>query len=111
MLDHRMKPEAGAPNANCSEFGINGRKAKAQLCFLDLFCGCGGFTLGMERAGFCCLAAVDINDEAVTVLAKNLSHVPHVLKRDLMNFPPAELARLLATDKIDVIVGGPPCQG
>ena len=33
--------------------------------FLDLFCGCGGFSLGMERAGFRCLAAIDFNEEAV----------------------------------------------
>jgi DNA (cytosine-5)-methyltransferase 1 len=35
--------------------------------FLDLFCGCGGFSLGMERAGFRCLAAIDFNPEAVAV--------------------------------------------
>jgi len=33
--------------------------------FIDLFCGCGGFTLGVQRAGFDCLAAVDFNAEAV----------------------------------------------
>ena len=33
--------------------------------FIDLFCGCGGFTLGMERAGFECVAAVDFNADAV----------------------------------------------
>ena len=27
--------------------------------FLDLFCGCGGFTLGMLRSGMRCLAAID----------------------------------------------------
>jgi DNA (cytosine-5)-methyltransferase 1 len=32
----------------------------AALTFLDLFCGCGGFTLGMQRAGLHCLAAIDV---------------------------------------------------
>jgi site-specific DNA-cytosine methylase len=35
---------------------------------LDLFCGCGGFTLGMQRAGFDVLAAVDFNGDAVVTL-------------------------------------------
>ena len=39
--------------------------------FLDLFCGCGGFSLGMERAGFHCLAAIDFNAEAITTLRAN----------------------------------------
>ena len=54
-----------------------------KLTFIDLFCGCGGFSLGMERAGFGCLAAVDFNPEAVTVFQRNFSHVPHALEKDL----------------------------
>jgi DNA (cytosine-5)-methyltransferase 1 len=87
--------------------------------FIDLFSGCGGFTLGMLRAGFDCLAAVDFNGHAVAALKTNLadkshpdfSRVRHALERDLTQFPPTELERLIGTDLIDVIVGGPPCQG
>lgn len=43
------------------------------LTCLDLFCGCGGFTLGMQRAGFEVLAAVDFNTEAVITLNVNIS--------------------------------------
>lgn len=79
--------------------------------FIDLFCGCGGFSLGMQRAGFECLAAVDFNPEAVAVFAKNFPHVSHVLHKDLTQYPPAELAGALGRKSVDVIVGGPPCQG
>ena len=79
--------------------------------FIDLFCGCGGFSLGMERAGFGCLAAVDFNRDAIAVFQKNFAHVPQILDKDLTKFPPKELAKLLGTDSVDVIVGGPPCQG
>ena len=54
-----------------------------KLTFIDLFCGCGGFSLGMERAGFECLAAVDFNPEAIAVFQKNFTHVPHGLDKDL----------------------------
>jgi DNA (cytosine-5)-methyltransferase 1 len=79
--------------------------------FIDLFCGCGGFSLGMERAGFRCLAAIDFNAEAVTVFKSNFPHVPQALERDLTVFPPRDLSELIKTDRVDVIVGGPPCQG
>ena len=39
--------------------GEGGRSGADQLTCLDLFCGCGGFSLGMERAGFRVLAAID----------------------------------------------------
>ncbi len=53
---------------------------RSPLTFIDLFCGCGGFSLGMDRAGFRCLAAVDSNPEAAIVFAANFSEVPHVLE-------------------------------
>lgn len=76
------------------------------LSFIDLFCG--GFTLRMERAGFQCLAAIDFNAQAVATLRANLPHMKHAIQRDLTAYPPEELAELIDTSHVDVIVGGPP---
>lgn len=79
--------------------------------FIDLFCGCGGFSLGLKRAGFKGLAAIDFNHEAVEVLKANFKDIPHVLEKDLTTFSPADLRTLIGVDEVDLIVGGPPCQG
>lgn len=79
--------------------------------FIDLFCGCGGFTLGMIRAGFHCVAAIDFDDVALATLRSNLPDLPNVLERDLTKYRPSKLAKIIGRDRIDVIVGGPPCQG
>jgi DNA (cytosine-5)-methyltransferase 1 len=79
--------------------------------FIDLFCGCGGFTLGMIRAGYRCVAAIDFNQHAVETLRHNLTNIPHVLHRDLTEYPPEKLSELVELSHVDVIVGGPPCQG
>lgn len=82
-----------------------------KLTFIDLFCGCGGFSLGMERSGLQCLAAIDFNPEAIAVFQHNFPKVSQALQKDLTQFSPAHLKKLLGTDHVDVIVGGPPCQG
>ena len=89
----------------------DGAYQRTPLNFIDLFCGCGGFTVGMERAGFKCLAAIDFNAESVATMQANLSHIKHVLHRDLTVFGPDDLSELIGVKQIDVIVGGPPCQG
>lgn len=83
----------------------------ASFTFLDLFCGCGGFTLGLQRAGFRCLAAIDFNSEAIRTFRANFDSIPHVLEKDLTAFPPSDLEALIGTNRVDLIVGGPPCQG
>jgi DNA (cytosine-5)-methyltransferase 1 len=65
----------------------------------------------MERAGFDCLAAIDFNPEAIDTFRANFPAVPQVLERDITKFAPAELAKAIGADRIDVITGGPPCQG
>jgi DNA (cytosine-5)-methyltransferase 1 len=78
---------------------------------IDLFCGCGGFSFGLGRGGFTVLAAIDFNPEAISVLKANFRNIAHILEKDLTSFAPRELATLIGAAKVDVIVGGPPCQG
>ena len=78
---------------------------------IDLFCGCGGLSLGFERAGFSVLAAIDSDPEAIKVFTENLPDVPHALERDLTKFTPREAAEVIGVGEVDVIIGGPPCQG
>ena len=81
------------------------------LTCLDLFCGCGGFSLGMKRAGFNVLAAIDFNEEAIASFKANFSKETLALCEDLTEFTPDKLATKLGVKQVDVIVGGPPCQG
>lgn len=79
--------------------------------FIDLFCGCGGFSLGLKRAGFKGLAAIDFNPEAIQVFKANFKDIPQILEKDLTAFSPTDLESLIGTSAVDLIVGGPPCQG
>jgi DNA (cytosine-5)-methyltransferase 1 len=119
-------PSAAGPATGESPEPAGSIACPTPPCFIDLFCGCGGFTLGLLRAGFRCLAAIDFDPQAVANLKANLAErnhpgfapVTHTLQRDLTRFPPEELADFLvphspfrAPRLVDVIVGGPSCQG
>jgi DNA (cytosine-5)-methyltransferase 1 len=80
------------------------------LNVLDLFCGCGGMSKGMEDAGYTIIAGIDIWDKAIESYKKNFTHL--ALCKDLRTFPPEEFQKIYNTEnnKIDIIVGGPPCQ-
>jgi len=73
---------------------------------LDLFAGIGGFTLGLERAGFETVAFCEIEPYAQKVLKKNWPEVP--IYDDVRTIT----AERLASDgiRVDVITGGFPCQ-
>lgn len=81
-----------------------------KLKFIDVFSGCGGLSYGLEMAGLECLAAIDFN--AIAIETFNLNHKYKVgLQRDLTQFEPKELAQTMGINEIDLVVGGPPCQG
>ncbi len=88
---------------------INSNASKST--FIDLFCGCGGFSAGLEQAGLKCLAGIDHNEHAINTFRANHSTSTVSLVKDMTTFEPAELEQLIGTNHVDLVVGGPPCQG
>ena len=73
---------------------------------VDLFCGCGGLSLGFEKAGMEVVAGFDNWQDALTVYRNNFSHP--AFRADLMDVEGSvEKIRPFAPD---MIIGGPPCQ-
>ncbi len=73
---------------------------------VDLFCGCGGLSLGFQKAGFKIAAAFDNWDDAITVYHNNFNHP--IVKLDLSDVT-LSVAKI-SKYKPDMIIGGPPCQ-
>lgn len=79
---------------------------------IDLFCGAGGMSIGLVEAGFNVVGAVDSWDPAVATHRANFDHL--VLQADLSDLDANQLLAKLGRDSddpIDLVVGGPPCQG
>lgn len=77
---------------------------------IDLFCGCGGFSLGFERAGFNVLLGIDIWKDALSTYRYN--HPRSIaIQADLSALSPEETLPILDGKTVDIIIGGPPCQG
>ena len=78
---------------------------------IDLFCGAGGLSKGFEEAGYKTLLGVDIEQSALNTFEKNHNGAVGV-NLDLSQ-PDSfdKIDEVLNGRTIDVIVGGPPCQG
>lgn len=79
---------------------------------VDLFSGCGGLTLGLRKAGFRVLAAVEIDSLAVRIYKANHRNVA-VWETDIRGLEPSELLEKLRVNEgqLDLLAGCPPCQG
>ncbi len=78
---------------------------------LDLFCGCGGLSCGFIQAGFNVIIGVD-NDEAALRTFKNNHIGAKVANINLADDTVCEqIENLIPDTKVDLIIGGPPCQG
>ena len=79
---------------------------------VDLFAGAGGMTLGFEQAGFDVLAAVEIDPVHCAIHEFNFPFWK-IFCRSATEISGAEIRRLSAIEDraIDVVFGGPPCQG
>lgn len=83
---------------------------KSNPTIVDLFCGCGGFGLGAELAGFKTIAAVDIDPTLQSAYKRNFPET-HVLNGDLSKLNEESWRMILNGVEVDGVIGGPPCQG
>lgn len=77
---------------------------------IDLFCGCGGLSLGFEQAGYNILLGIDSWKDALETFKYNHKN-SEVLCADLSSLPPEDVEKKINHQHVDVIIGGPPCQG
>lgn len=78
---------------------------------VDLFSGAGGFSLGFKNSGyFNILLSIDNNINLSETYEKNFKDVQHLV-RDILSFTEEEIKKIVENKTIDVIIGGPPCQG
>ena len=80
------------------------------LVTIDLFCGAGGLSYGFQEAGFVNALGIDSDADACETHAANL--LSKTLCRDIQTIEdPQALIAELGIPRVDVVIGGPPCQG
>lgn len=98
----------------CNTYIENARKnvSNRSLKMIDLFCGAGGLSLGFSQEGFITSLANDIQDCCVDTYAHNHPETPrdHIVLGDIKDVV-KNLEKLLDGRSVDIVVGGPPCQG
>lgn len=84
-------------------------KIDKPLKFIDLFSGCGGLSNGFEQAGFIPLLGIDNDKDSIESFKSNhigakaiLANIEDITSEEIIN---------QVNSEIDIIIGGPPCQG
>jgi DNA (cytosine-5)-methyltransferase 1 len=94
---------------------------KKELTYIDLFAGCGGLSLGLNRSGWKGLFAIEKSPFAFSTLRHNLiDNLNHFQWPEWIEKKNYDINEVLKTKKenlkslrgkVDLVVGGPPCQG
>ena len=80
------------------------------LKYIDLFSGAGGFSLGFDNSGFQNVFSIDIEPSFCETYNHNFQR-HNLIQKDICDVTDSELKYLKEHDEIDVVIGGPPCQG
>ena len=83
---------------------------KNELNYIDLFSGAGGMSLGFDEAGFKNIFAIDIEPSFCKTYKANFPF-HNLIEKDISKISNEEILLLAINKEIDVIIGGPPCQG
>lgn len=85
---------------NISDNGLN---------VIDLFCGAGGSSSGFRLAGFNLVGALDINEAAAKTHELNFPSCKTIVG-DITKLSPAEFEEMIGHQRVDIVIGSPPCQ-
>ena len=111
-IDHR--PRANGQNGNGTHRGTGSAKKPVVI---DLFAGCGGLSLGLEEAGFIPVLFSELNRQAADTYRANREGMEIIEESDIYKLTNQKLGKHLRALKrrgikeIDLVCGGPPCQG
>lgn len=78
---------------------------------IDLFCGCGGLSLGFEKAGANILLGIDNDKMALKTFELNHKNSKSICGDITAISYKNDIKPLLNNKTVDIIIGGPPCQG
>ncbi len=78
---------------------------------IDMFCGCGGLSRGFMDAGYDVLLGIDNNEPALKSFKENHNGAIAMNGDLFQGSTILEMAHLTNNKSIDLIIGGPPCQG
>lgn len=79
---------------------------------IDLFCGCGGISAGLELAGYDVVAGLDVEKKFISTFAHNFPNASAITD-SIVDLAPSSFAKQVGIepDELDLLAGGPPCQG
>ena len=83
---------------------------KTKLKYIDLFSGAGGFSLGFDNKGFENVFSIDIEPNFCKTYKHNFAN-HKLIEKDICELSDSEIQYHKEFDEIDVVIGGPPCQG
>lgn len=83
---------------------------REKLKYIDLFSGAGGFSLGFDNKGFENVFSIDIEPNFCKTYRHNFSN-HQLIEKDIADLSESEIKYLKEFEKVDVVIGGPPCQG
>jgi len=82
----------------------------SQLKVVDVFCGAGGLSTGFKQAGFNIILGMDFDKNALQTYKHNHPETI-VVNDDITTVKEKDLKNLVGYNNVDMVIGGPPCQG
>lgn len=78
--------------------------------YIDLFSGCGGFSLGFDNQNYQNIFSLDFEPSFCKTYKFNFPN-HKLIEKDICNLTEQEISGIVGKKNVNVIIGGPPCQG